>query len=61
MVTMFLKMKQCTEQSLTEVSTLKVAHGPVTLLAVFHFLPLNTLWSSKYNKEISTVYIKVKP
>jgi hypothetical protein len=54
-------MKQCTEQSLIKVSILKIAHGPVTLLAVFHFLPLNTLWSSKYNKKISTVYMKVKP
>jgi hypothetical protein len=61
MVTRFLKIKKCMEQSLTEVSTLKIAHGPVTLLAVFHFLPLSTLWSSKYNKNISTVYIKVKP
>lgn len=57
---MFLRITQCTKQSVNEVSILKIAHGPVTLLAVFHFLPLNTLWSSKYNKKISTVYIKVK-
>jgi hypothetical protein len=54
---MFCKMMKCTKQFFRSVFILRIAHGPVISLAVFHFPLLNTQLSSKYTwKMVFTVY-----
>jgi len=61
MVTIFWKMLQCTTQFFSDIFILKIAHGPVTSLEVFHFQPLNTQLSSKCTQKMVCIVYNLLP